>query len=407
LNDIEEGSRMKIIIHDYAGYAFPAQLSRQLVQRGYTVKFLYAGYNNAPKGDLTLKRTDLKTLSFEPIYTRKILEKYKFSKRWFQEREYGQLLAQRIIEFHPDIIISSDTPLDAQRAAWQASQKCGASFIFWLQDVIGIATWLLLRKRLSIVGEMIGKYYIAMEKNLLRKSDHVVAISKDFLPLLQEWSVPGSKITVLPNWAPLDNLPVCPKNNPWSIHQGLDKKICFMYTGTLGMKHDPNALLQLALYFHENDAVRVVVISEGPGAEWLKIQKSGHDLENLLILAYQPFDQLPNIMGAADVLIALLEPDAGVFSVPSKVLTYLCAQRPILAAIPEENLAAKIITHNHAGIIVSPGKMVDFLKKAEEMLEDTDARKKMGTCARAYAETHFNIKEITMKYEEVIRKSLS
>ena len=171
------------------------------------------------------------------------------------------------------------------------------------------------------------------------------------------------------------------------------------------MKHDPNALLQLALHFREKDAVQVVVISEGPGAEWLKIQKSDHSLENLAILAYQPFDQLPNIMGAADVLLALLEPDAGVFSVPSKVLTYLCAQRPILAAIPEENLAAKIITHNHAGIIVSPGKIKDFLKKAEELLGDTDIRKKMGTCARTYAETHFNIEEITTSFEEVIRKS--
>jgi len=396
---------MKIIIHDYAGYAFSAQLSRQLAARGHIVKFLYAGYNNTPKGDLALQRSDPDTLSFEPIYTRKILEKYNFFKRWFQEREYGRLLAERIIEFQPDILISSDTPLDAQRSAWRASRECGSAFVFWLQDVIGVATQLLLKKRLSFLGEMIGQYYIAMEKYLLRKSDQVVAISMEFLPLLTKWNIPGNKITILPNWAPLDKLPVHAKKNSWSIKQGLDKKICFMYTGTLGMKHDPNALLQLALHFREKDAVQVVVISEGPGAEWLKIQKSDHSLENLAILAYQPFDQLPNIMGAADVLLALLEPDAGVFSVPSKVLTYLCAQRPILAAIPEENLSAKIITHNHAGIIVSPGKIKDFLKKAEELLGDTDIRKKMGTCARTYAETHFNIEEITTSFEEVIRKS--
>ena len=40
------------------------------------------------------------------------------------------------------------------------------------------------------------------------------------------------------------------------------------------------------------------------------------------------------MLASADVLVALLETDAGAFSVPSKVLTSLSAGRPILAAIP-------------------------------------------------------------------------
>ena len=40
------------------------------------------------------------------------------------------------------------------------------------------------------------------------------------------------------------------------------------------------------------------------------------------LLPFQPYDSLPDMLGAADVAIALLEPEAGIFSVPSKVLSY-------------------------------------------------------------------------------------
>ena len=62
-----------------------------------------------------------------------------------------------------------------------------------------------------------------------------------------------------------------------------------------------------------------------------------------MLLPFQPYEVLPEVLASADVLLAILEPEAGVFSVPSKVLSYHCAGRPILAAIPAENLAARII----------------------------------------------------------------
>ena len=55
---------------------------------------------------------------------------------------------------------------------------------------------------------------------------------------------------------------------------------------------------------------------------------------SLRCLGFQPFEVLPDVLGSADVLVAILEPDAGVFSVPSKVLSYFCAGRPVLLAVP-------------------------------------------------------------------------
>ena len=68
----------------------------------------------------------------------------------------------------------------------------------------------------------------------------------------------------------------------------------------------------------------VLVVSESVGVDWIEDQRTESEpLANLRVLPFQPFEELPNVLGAADVLIALLEGDAGEFSVPSKVLSYL------------------------------------------------------------------------------------
>ena len=120
----------------------------------------------------------------------------------------------------------------------------------------------------------------------------------------------------------------------------------FLYSGTLGFKHDPSLLLELARWARDNDAV-VAVVSEGPGADWLATH--GADEPGLRLLPYQPYERLPEVLASADVLVALLEPDAGSFSVPSKVLTYLCAGRPLLVSVSRDNLAARVVERSGGG----------------------------------------------------------
>ena len=68
------------------------------------------------------------------------------------------------------------------------------------------------------------------------------------------------------NWAPVDELPARPRENEWARRHGLDGKPVLLYSGTLGLKHDPGLLHRLAEALPE---VAVVVASEGLGADWL------------------------------------------------------------------------------------------------------------------------------------------
>ena len=73
-------------------------------------------------------------------------------------------------------------------------------FVFWLQDVIGVATHRLLRRKIPLVGEVVGRHYLALEARLLRRSDAVVSITDDFRPLLRRWRVDDARISTIENW---------------------------------------------------------------------------------------------------------------------------------------------------------------------------------------------------------------
>jgi glycosyltransferase involved in cell wall biosynthesis len=390
------------MIHDYAGHAFPIQLSRKLASKGYQVMHVYAGYNVTPKGPLQKIQGDPRNFFIQPLFIREPLQKYSFLRRWLQENEYGRLLSKQIEKFQPDVMISAQTPLDAQANALRTCVKNNVRFIYWLQDIVSIATDKLLRKKFSIFGGIIGEHYIRMQKQLLELSDKIVLITDDFCPILRKWGIDQTKFTVIPNWAPISDLTPVSKNNPWSSNLNIVDRFCFMYSGTLGLKHNPNLLFQLALHYEKNLDINLVVISEGPGADWLKTQKEKHNLNNLILLKYQSFDKLSDVLGSADVLIAILEPDAGIFSVPSKVLTYLCAKRPILLSVPPENLAAKIVKNNNAGIVIAPEKTQQFLKAADMLYTDKNYRDLLASNGRNYAEKNFYIDEISEQFEQLL-----
>jgi colanic acid biosynthesis glycosyl transferase WcaI len=272
--------------------------------------------------------------------------------------------------------------------------------VFWLQDLYSVAMRATAEQRAGRVGRVAGQRFEALERSLLRQASAVVPITSDFLPLLGDWGVGSERCTVVENWAPLGELPTRPRDNAWRRAQGLGDRFVYLYTGTLGLKHRPELLFELAA--HHVDDADVVVISEGMGATRLRELQEQRPLPNLKLLPFQPFGDYPDILGAADVLVALLEPTAGTFSVPSKVLSYLCAGRPILGAIPPENLAARTIERAGAGRVVPPVDQEAFLLAAKQLRNEPRLRVAAGALARRYAEATFDTATITDRFLQVL-----
>lgn len=394
---------MRILVHDYGGYAFPVQLSRSLAARGHAVSHVYFESLIGPRGPLSRRPGDPEKFDIRGICLPEVLDKHSLLKRRRQEIEYGRRLVREVDRFGPDLVISANTPLDAQAILMARCRTGKVGFVYWAQDLLGVASRKLLGRRLPVAGAAVGWHYMRMERALLRRSDAVVLITDDWRPLVEHWGVDPQRAHVIPNWAPVEEIDVLPKSNAWSRAHGLEDKLCFLYAGTLGMKHNPELLLQLAMRFRDLEDVRVVVASEGRGMWWLEEKKRSLDLSNLMLLGFQPFESLPAMLATGDVLVAVLEREAGVFSVPSKVLSCLCAGRPLLLAVPPDNLAARIVTESRAGLVVDPEDTESFLMAAETLAGNEVRRAEMGRNGRRYAEEHFDIEAIADRFEAVLR----
>jgi colanic acid biosynthesis glycosyl transferase WcaI len=393
--------QLRIGVHDFSGHPFQVQLSRSLAGRGHDVRHWHCPAFLTGKGSLEVQPGDPATLSIEPVPLERSFSKYSKVRRYRDERTYGKAISDAVLEFGPDVIISSNTPLIAQQRLVKACNRAGIPFVFWQQDIYSVAMRRIATDRYGRWGSGMGRMFEQMEGSMLRKSAAVVVISDDFLPVLAGWGVDEDKIAVVENWAPLGEIDELPRRNAWSDRHGLSDRRVVLYSGTLGLKHNPGMLLELAERFQGTD-VMVVVVSAGPIADHLASLAQERGVDNLMLLPFQPFEELPQVFASADVLVAILEMDAGIYSVPSKILSYHCAGRPILAAVPPSNLAARIVGEAQSGVVVDPTSSSEFVLAAERLLDDPQMREGMGRSARAYAERVFDIDTIADRFESVM-----
>jgi len=165
---------------------------------------LYCDSNpTTPKGRLTRSPADPASLEILPVKLPREIEKGRFFDRWSLERLYGLRLTEAVIKASPDLVISANTPLDAQARLQAQCHGLRIPFIFWAQDLIGEATTRILQKKLPLGGSVIGAYYQIKEKTILRKSDRVIGITEDFAPYFKKAGILDSRVFTIPNWSPL------------------------------------------------------------------------------------------------------------------------------------------------------------------------------------------------------------
>ncbi len=392
----------RVIVHDFSGHPFQVQLARELARRGYDTTHLFCPSFQTPRGKVGESESegDPKFKSV-PVTLWRPFAKYSGGQRLLQELEYGIRAARAVAKEKPDVVLTANTPLIAAVVLQLALLMRRLPIVFWQQDVYSVAMAGHLERKAGIVGRTFGRMLIRFEQWLLRSSSRIVVISEDFLETLDEWSTDLERVSVIENWAPLDELPQRSRPNQWAEKHNIEDELVFLYAGSLGLKHEPSILLNLARSFNDRKDIRVIVASEGRGANWLEREMTEED--NLELVPFQAYEDLPDMLGTADVLLVLLEPDAGGFSVPSKVLTYHCAGRPILGAMPEENLAARNIVRNGSGVVVSSGDAQRFAAEAKRLADDPELRTSMGQAGRAYAEKAFDIEHIGQRFDEILR----
>jgi glycosyltransferase involved in cell wall biosynthesis len=121
------------------------------------------------------------------------------------------------------------------------------------------------------------------------------------------------------------------------------------------------------------------------------------------LLPFQPYEQLSEVFGSADVLVVLLEKSAGAFSVPSKTLSYLCAGRPVVGLMPAENLASQLLRDAGCAVFSPESESVDEAAKwVVEVVNDPSVQTALNASTRRLAEREFSREKCADQFERIL-----
>jgi glycosyltransferase involved in cell wall biosynthesis len=307
--------------------------------------------------------------------------------------------------FRPDVLLAGNNPLDVQRRIQAACRRARIPFVYWMHEFYSLAIDEMLENRAAPVSIAVGSYYHWLERRLLQRSDAIVPIADDFLGILAEsWDVYERQCMVVRDWAPLDALKPGAKNNAWSRSFGLNERKVVLYTGSLGPMENPLLLVELAETLRARPDIEVLVISQGEAADRVAREAKACALGNLRVLPFQPYEVYGDVLASADVLVAMVDADAGVLFVPSKVTDFLCVGRPIVLSAPFQNLAATTVRESGGGRVVAPGDAAAMSEAVLAYLDDENLRSHTGARARDYAERTFDISTITGRFERLFER---
>jgi glycosyltransferase involved in cell wall biosynthesis len=391
---------MRLLLHDYSGHPFQVELSRELSRRGHDVTHSYCDAYTSGKGHLSTEPGE--TLRFEPIGVGIAIAKTSFGKRLVQELRLGIELVAQVRRLRPDVVMASNVPIPTLVILAFLLRLWGIPWVLWHQDVQAVAIRSFAGSKLSRAFAVVATLIGVAEKWCARRAAAVVVIADSFLDVHRSWGTAG-KTTVIPNWAPLEEIRPVTRTNDWSHEHGLDDVRTLLYSGTLGLKHNPALLVGLARELIDTGhPVQLVVVNQGPAEQVLRDESTRLDVP-LLLLPFQPYERLSEVLGSGDVLVVLLEQDAGAFSVPSKTLSYLCAGRPVLGLMPAENLAATLVARAD-GCVLPP--RAESLPAAAvwvgDVLDDPERRAAVGKAARALAEQEFALARCADAFESIL-----
>ena len=366
---------MKILINDYSGHAFPFELSQHLSKK-HKVIHSYAQYFETPKANFKIKLKKSK-LKIVPIKIDKIFKKDNFFLRRSMDITYGKKIIDLIKIQKPNIVICSTMPLDPLNKIISYCKENEIKSIFWMQDIYSEAISKILNKKIPLIGGLIGKYYYYLEKKCEHLSDKIVVISSAFKEFLDKKNF--NKVSVVENWSPVTK-PQLQKIKFYKKKFNPLNKFCFIYSGTLGYKHNSELLIEMAKQFPKTI---ILISSTGKFASKLK-EISKKELPNIKVTNWIEHKNLSSFLSIADTFIVTLDNDASTFSVPSKIYTYLTIGRPILASMPLKNLASKKIIKMKVGYVSKPENIKSFLSNCEIIIKNKKLKKIFSKNSKNY-----------------------
>jgi len=298
-----------------------------------------------------------------------------------------------------DLVIYSTPPITFEKVIRFIKQRDHANSYLLLKDIFPQnAVDLNMFSKKSIIY----KYFRMKEKRLYKISDVIGCMSQanvDFLRT-QNTEISAKNLEICPN--SINPIPI--EKDEQQIKRIREKynipsdKTIFIYGGNLGK---PQGIDFLIACLHANKCnQQAFFIIAGSGTEFNKL-KDYFDKEqptNARLFEQLSTDEYELLANSCDVGLIFLDYRFTIPNFPSRLLSYMQASMPVLAATDVHTDIGRIIEQGDFGLWCESNNVEQFNKKIQQFY-NPKVREEMGENARFYLEQNYTAKH---SYETIM-----
>lgn len=301
---------------------------------------------------------------------------------------------------HPDVVFGVIPSLSGGLLARFFAARARVPYGLIFQDLMAPAA----RQSGIGGGTRVAGATAALERWATAKAMTVAIASESFRPYLRDLGVDERRIVDMPNWShvgePTADRTATRERLGWPVDSAV-----VLHAGNMGLKQGLEQVVKAA---GNADAAAApllfVLMGEGSQRAALEAQASG--IERLRFLPFQPEDDVPDILDAADVLLVSERATVIDMSLPSKLTSYFAAGRPIVAAVPARGATAREILRSGAGVIVPIGDADELNRVAIRLKADPSWAAALGNEGRQYAATALDLASARTRIDGLVARTL-
>lgn len=402
---------MKILIYSYNYFPEPigiaplmTELAEGLVQRGHQVRVV-TGMPNYPQRRIY------------PAYRGRLYQTRLENGVWVQRcyvwiRPRPGLLGRVLLDgsfvvtsvvqalwgFRPDVILLTTPPLPVSVPAALLGTIYRCPVVLNVQDILPEAA-----VRLGIVQNRLAiRAFEALERFAYRTATAIAVIADGFAQNLVNKGVPPQKLTCIPNWVDVNLIrPMPPAKNQFRQQHGLQDKFVVLYAGNIALTQGMETVIEAAARLGDLPDLVFAIVGEREACQQLQDYARRCHANNVQFFDFQPREQLPHLMAAADVGLVVQRKNVVSFNMPSKFQLLLASGCPVVASAPMEGELAKLVLQSEAGTVVQPEQPEQLAETLRSVYHNASQRAAWSAQGRHYATTHYDLARAIAAYEQL------
>jgi colanic acid biosynthesis glycosyl transferase WcaI len=238
----------------------------------------------------------------------------------------------------------------------------------------------------------------------LKKSEKIIVIGRDIKKWIDDICTECQKKTeYIPHWQD-ENL-IYPINFEESIfirEMGLKGKFVVQYSGNMGIWNEMATLGKAVRKNPEN--VEFIFVGGGVRKKELLDEFPAENQNNVLILPFQPNENLSNILSASHVHLVTLKEGLEGMAVPCKIYGILAAGRPVIAMVPENSEIAYTVKEDNCGFVINPSDLSGLMETIDLLKNDQNLIVQLGRNSREAFLKKYTTRIISERYKALLDK---